>query len=379
MPLLTAMIATASLAAADKPARPRYDSAAPIAYMVDMATGTVLVDKASRRKIQPASMAKMMTVYVAFDLIASGRLDPDMTFTVRPDVWQAWNKKGSSMFLKTNERVRVADLLQGVISVSGNDAAIVLAEGIAGSEAAFVQRMNATAQKLGMKDSKFATANGWPDQGRTLTTAYDLAVLGRRTIHDFPALYRQFYGKPRFTWNGISQPNRNPVLGRIAGADGIKTGFTSDAGYCFTGTAEQNGRRLMMVLAGLPSADARAAESRRMLLWGFAAWRAQPLFKRSQTVASLPVQIGTDRRIDAVAPRNLALALPANAALRYRLFVRYDGPIRAPITKGVQVAQLVAKFDDGSERTMPLVAARSVDRAGYFRRAFNGLASLVGA
>ena len=368
-----------ALSASALSARPHYESAAPIAYLIDMSSGAVLFDKGSRQRIPPASMTKMMTTYVVFGLIQNGKLDPKQQFTVRAETWKKWNNAGSTMFLKPGEKVSVADLLHGVVTLSGNDAAIVLAEGIAGSEAAFVSRMNATAKRLGMTDSKFGTANGWPDEGRTLTTAHDLALLGARTVHDFPQLYGQYYGFRSFRWNGIGQPNRNPILGRIAGADGIKTGHTDEAGYCFTGTAKQNGRRLMMVVAGLPSMTARAEESLKLLRWGFAAWRAKPLYKARSVVATLPVQLGTESRVAVIAPRALALALPAKDAPRYKLTVRYTGPVKAPVKKGAELAHLVAKFDDGSEQVMPLIAARSVGEAGFFGRALNGLKSLVGA
>jgi serine-type D-Ala-D-Ala carboxypeptidase (penicillin-binding protein 5/6) len=373
------IILAASLVSASAVARPQYESTAPIAYMVDMASGAVLVHKGSRQKIPPASMAKMMTAYVAFDLIAKGKLKPETKFTVRPEVWKAWNNTGSTMFLKPNEKVRVSDLLHGVVTLSGNDASIALAEGIAGSETAFVARMNATAKYLGMKDSHFGTANGWPDSGRTFSTAHDLALLGARTIHDFPILYRQYYGQSEFRWNNVTQPNRNPILGKIAGADGVKTGHTDEAGYCFTGTAEQKGRRIMLVVAGLTSMSARADESIKMMRWGFEAWRAQPLFRANRVVAHIPLQLGTESRIAVIAPRNLALALPANDAPRYKLFVRYRGPVKAPLKKGTEVAQLVAKFSNGTEQIMPLVASKSVSKADFFGRALNGIKSLVGA
>jgi serine-type D-Ala-D-Ala carboxypeptidase (penicillin-binding protein 5/6) len=369
---------TIALSATALSARPQYESAAPIAYLVDMSSGAVLFEKGSGRRIPPASMAKMMTTYEAFDLIQKGKLDPKQKFTVRPESWKKWNNSGSTMFLKPGEQVTVADLLHGVVTLSGNDAAIVLAEGIAGSEAAFVDQMNRTAQQLGMKNSRFGTANGWPDEGRTLTTAHDLALLGARTIHDFPDLYRQYYGFRSFKWNGISQPNRNPILGRIPGADGVKTGHTDEAGYCFTGTAQQNGRRLMMVVAGLPSMASRAEESLKLLRWGFTAWRARPLFKSGAVVATLPVQLGSETSVQAIAPQALALALPAKDAPRYKLLVRYAGPVKAPFKKGAELAQLVAKFDDGSIQIMPLVADRAVAKVGFFGRTINGIKSLVG-
>ena len=380
MRTVTGFIVTASLLIApNAAARPQYESAAPIAYMVDMASGAVLLDKRSRQKIPPASMAKMMTAYVAFDLIASGKLNPDTRFTVRPETWKTWNNKGSTMFLKPSEKVRVADLLHGMVTLSGNDAAVVLAEGIAGSESVFVTKMNAAAEKLGMKNSRFGTANGWPDNGRTMTTARDLALLGARTIQDFPALYRQYYGQSDFRWNNVTQSNRNPILGKTAGADGLKTGHTDKAGYCFTGTAERKGRRLMLVVAGLASAEARTNESIRMMQWGFNAWRNQSLFKANRIVAHIPVQLGDENRITVLAPRNLAVALPVRQAPRYKLIVRYSGPVKAPVKKGAEVAQLVAKFNDGTEQVMPLLAASSVARVGFFGRAWSGVKSLIGA
>jgi serine-type D-Ala-D-Ala carboxypeptidase (penicillin-binding protein 5/6) len=380
MRIVFGLVAVSSLTmAANAQVRPQYESAAPIAYMVDMASGAVLLDKNSRRKIPPASMAKMMTTYVAFDLITRGKLKPEQKFIVRPEIWKKWNNTGSTMFLKPNEKVSVQNLIHGVVTLSGNDAAVVLAEGIAGSEAEFVKQMNATARRIGLKDSQFGTATGWPDEAKTLTTARDLALLGARTIQDFPTLYKQYDGQSAFRWNNITQPNRNPILGKIAGADGIKTGHTDEAGYCFTGTAEQNGRRIMMVVAGLGSMNDRTTESVKLLQWGFNAWRARPLYKAQARVATLPVQLGTERHIPVVAPHRLALALPAKDAPRYKLVVRYHGPISAPFKKGVEVAQLVAKFDDGTEQVMPLVTAHAVAEANFFGRVWNGIKSVIGA
>jgi serine-type D-Ala-D-Ala carboxypeptidase (penicillin-binding protein 5/6) len=370
------LVATSLLVSPVSAAVPTYNSAAPIAYMVDLSSGAVLFEKDSNRRIPPASMAKMMTAYVAFDLISKRKLKVDQTFTVRPKTWEKWNNVGSTMFLAPNQKVKVSDLLHGLITVSGNDAAVVLAESIAGTEANFVDQMNATAKRLGMKSTEFGTANGWPDEGRTLTTAHDLALLGVRTIHDYPALYHQYYGSPEFRWSSVTQPNRNPILGKIAGADGIKTGHTDQAGYCFTGTAEQNGRRIVIVVAGLNSFNARMTESIRFMQWGFNAWRTHPLYNAHSIVAKIPVQMGRDNSVAVVAPRNLALSLPAQGTTRYTLLVRYVGPIKAPFNKGAEIAQLVAIFPDGQRQISPLVAQHSVSRAGFFGRAWNGLMGL---
>ncbi len=380
MRFFVGLMAIASLtAAAQGSPRPQYRSAAPIAYMIDASSGAVLFDKNAHRKIAPASMAKMMTAYVAFELIADGKLNPEQSYSVRPETWKTWNSVGSTMDLKPNEKVRVSDLLHGVVTLSANDAAIVLAEGIAGNESAFAARMNGTAKRLGMRDSHFSSANGWPDEGRTMTTAHDLALLGARTITDFPLLYRQYYGQSSFRWRNIMQPNRNPVMGLIDGADGMKTGQTAQAGYCFTGTAKQNGRRIIMVVAGLTSAPERTSESGRFLQWGFDAWRAHPLYASGQVVTRLPVQLGDSTGVFVVAPRSLSLTVPKFSKLRYRLKVRYNGPLKAPIWQGNEVAQLVATFEDGSTQIMPLVAGESVSAVGFFGRAWNGLKSLVGA
>ena len=186
-------------------AKPTYQSAAPIAYMVDLSSGAVLFDKDADRKIPPASMAKMMSAYVVFDMLESGKLSLEQKITVTPEVWQQWNHQGSTMFLASGEQVSVENLLHGLVTLSGNDAAIVLATGISGSEVSFVAEMNAMARRLGMGNSRFGTANGWPDEGRTLVTARDLALLARRTIEDFPELYRKFYGRKEFRWGGVTQ------------------------------------------------------------------------------------------------------------------------------------------------------------------------------
>lgn len=358
-------------------ARPRFESAAPVAYVVDMGSGLVLLDKAAEKPIAPASMTKMMTAYVVFDHITRGDLRESDSFRVSERTWRKWTNTGSSMFLKPKQRVPVRDLLSGMITLSGNDAALVLAEGVGGSEGEFIVAMNVTAQKLGMANSHFATVNGWPDGGKTQTTARDLAVLSARTIRDFPMLYATYYGQKSFRWNNIRQMNRNPLLGMIDGADGLKTGHTSGAGYCLVGSAKQQGRRVIIVVAGLPTSQLRAEESRRMVQWAFDAWRIDALYPANAVVARLPVQIGNQRMLAATTRRPFALALSIEDNRHYQLVVRYKGPLKAPIKRGAQVALLVAKFQDGTERKMPLYAVTSVDRAGFLVRALNGLRNLV--
>jgi D-alanyl-D-alanine carboxypeptidase (penicillin-binding protein 5/6) len=382
-PLILGSLSLIALAAPSMAAAPPFDTPAPIAYMIDLSSEAELYAKDADRRIPPASMAKMMTVYVAFDMIKKGELKPSQTFTVRPETWQKWHgpAAGSTMFLSVNEQVSVENLLYGIVTLSGNDACVVLAEGIAGTEEAFVQRMNDAAKKLGLANSHFGTSNGWPDEGHTYVTARDLAKLAAATIENHPQLYKQYYSKPDFTWGktmggaAITQANRDPLLGRVAGADGLKTGHTDEAGYGFTGSAEQNGRRLVMVVAGLTSFNQRISESVRFMDWGFRAWQAKPLFKQGAKVETADVQLGDAKTVGLVAPRNLAVTLPGGAASNIQVKVVYEGPVKAPIRKGQHIADLVVSTPDTPPQTMPLVAESDVGMAGFFGRVWAAIMS----
>jgi D-alanyl-D-alanine carboxypeptidase (penicillin-binding protein 5/6) len=369
-------------------AAPPFETTAPVAYMIDLASGAVLYAKDPDRRIPPASMAKMMTTHLAFHLIKRGELQLARMCEVRPETWRQWHgpQAGSTMFLSPGEQVSVENLLHGIVTLSGNDASVVLAECIAGTEPAFAALMTAEAKRLGMTNSAFGNSNGWPDEGRTYSTARDLATLAKATIEEAPDLYKTFYQKKEFTWGKtlgggapITQGNRNPLLGRVAGADGLKTGHTAEAGYGFTGSAEQNGRRLIMVVAGLGSFNERIDESVKFMDWGFRAWKAQPLFRQGEKVGTAKVQLGSDDEVALVAPRNLAVTLPAGSASgNIRVKVVYDGPIRAPFKKGQQVASLVVQSGDTPPQTMPLVADKDVGEAGFFDRMWAGIASFFG-
>ncbi len=361
------------LAAAPLP----FESQAKIAYLVDATAGIVLLDKDSKKRIPTASMAKMMTAYVAFEAIKSKRIAPEQQFTVNPATWQAWNNRGSSMFLKNNEKLSAENLLHGILTLSGNDASVVLAEGISGSEKAFTDEMNKAALRLKMADSNFATANGWPDGGATYSTARDLATLALEIIHSHPERFRQYFGRQSFRWNNISQPNRNPLLGVVEGADGMKTGHSDEAGYCLVGTAERNGRRLVMVIAGLPSMEARSSEARKLMQWGFENWKAVPLYERGQGVALLPTQMGSSAQLQAITPRRVAMLMAVAASpVKPKLFVRYKGPIKAPVKRGEEIARLIVRYPGGMQAEFPLVAANDLAKANFFERAWNGLTSL---
>jgi D-alanyl-D-alanine carboxypeptidase (penicillin-binding protein 5/6) len=383
---LTFATTAAILLATAAPARaPQFDTTAPIAYLVDLNSGAVLFSRDADRKFPPASLAKMMTSEVAFELIDSGQLPQSKMCTVRPETWQKWHSQGSTMFLSPNEQVSVDNLLKGIITLSGNDASVVLAECIAGTEPAFTDQMNALAHKLGMNSSHFGTANGWPDEGRTYVTAHDLATLATATIQHHPKLYKDYYGLPSFSWgktmggSAISQDNRNPILGHVPGADGLKTGHTEEAGYGFTGSAVQNGRRLVEVLAGMKTWNERVEQSTRLIQWGFAAWQDKPLFKAGAEIAKAQVQMGSSSEVPLIAPRDLAVTVPAGLSLtrKMNVKVRYEGPIKAPIKKGDEIAQLVISTGDTTPQIVPLTAGADVGEAGFFTRAWIGLKSLL--
>ncbi|HEX8364730.1 MAG TPA: D-alanyl-D-alanine carboxypeptidase family protein [Allosphingosinicella sp.] len=365
---------------------PPFETPAPVAYMVDLSSGAVLFAKDADRRMPPASMAKIMTVHVAFDLLKSGELQLERMCTVRPETWQRWHgpAAGSTMFLSPGEQVSVRNLLHGIVTLSGNDASVVLAECISGTEAAFVALMNRESQQLGLRNSHWGNPVGWPDNGVTYTTARDLATLARATVQDHPQLYRAFYGQPNFTWGrtlGGNQPivqgNRNPLLGRVAGADGLKTGHTAEAGYGFTGSAERNGRRLVMVVAGLTGFNQRIEESVRFMEWGFSAWQTRPLFRANQRVGEARVQLGGDSSVGLVAPRDIAVTFASGLGRDVRARIVYQGPVKAPIARGQHIADLVVTAG-GVEQTMPLVAENAVGEAGFFGRILAGLSRLFG-
>ncbi|HVM23026.1 MAG TPA: D-alanyl-D-alanine carboxypeptidase family protein [Sphingomicrobium sp.] len=375
-------------ASAAPAAAPTFETSAKVAYLIDLSSGAVLYEKNADLRMPPASMAKMMTTEVAFELIDNGQLPLNKMCTVRPETWQNWHgpKAGSTMFLSPGEQVSVENLLHGIVTLSGNDASVVLAECIAGTEQAFAQQMNALGKELGLTNSRFCNSNGWPDEGCTYVTARDLATLARASIERHPKLYREFYPRPSFTWGktlgsgrDITQANRNPILGKVAGADGLKTGHTQEAGYGFTGSAEQNGRRLIVVLAGMSSWNERVEQSTRLMEWGFNAWTAKPLFQSGAKVGSAKVQLGSSSEVPLVAPRNLAVTVPAGLASGpASMKIRYQGPLLAPIKKGQEVAQLVITTGDTPPQVVPLVAGEDVGRAGFFGRIWLGLKSLLG-
>jgi D-alanyl-D-alanine carboxypeptidase (penicillin-binding protein 5/6) len=288
------------------------------------------------------------------------------------------------MFLSAGEQVSVQNLLHGIVTLSGNDASVVLAECISGNEPAFVALMNRHSQQMGLRNSNWGNPVGWPDAGVTYTSARDLAAIARATIELHPQLYREYYGQQNFTWGRtlggnqpITQGNRNPILGRVPGADGLKTGHTEEAGYGFTGSAQQGNRRLVMVVAGLTSFNGRIEESVRFMQWGFNAWQSRPVLTRGQRIGEANVQLGGDDTVGLVAPRDIAVTIPAGMGQELRARIVYEGPIKAPIRQGQHVADLVITAN-GIEQRMPLVAEKAVDEAGFFGRMMAGLSHFFG-
>lgn len=355
---------------------PRID--APIALMLDVGSGRVLYARDPHRRFVPASITKIMTSYVAFDLISKGKLRLDQRIPIRPETFRKWRNVGSTMFLPAEAQPTVAELIEGIVTVSANDACVVLAEGATGSVPAFTALMNAAAAELGMRDSHFNTPNGWMDEGETYVTAADLATLSGALMTRFPDLYRRFYGHSQMTWNGITQPNHNPLYGHTEGADGVKTGFTNEAGYGFVGSAQRHGRRLVMVLGGYDRPIDRTNQSRAFIEWGFAAWDAKALYRRGANVGTAVVQGGEAREVTLVAPHDLSLTMPKGTTSNYTLSVRYKGPLKAPIRKGETVASLLVRVPGEAVHVLPLAAGSDVPRGGVLARLRNGALGLVG-
>jgi len=333
------------------------------AFIMDFDTGAVLLDKEGDTLTEPASMTKMMTVHMLFKYIKDGRVSMDDTFHVSE---KAWRKGGSKMFVEVNSNVSVSDLLHGIIVQSGNDAAIVVAEGIGGSEEAFAEAMTEEARAIGMTKSVFKNATGWPADGH-LVTVHDLAILARDTIRNFPDLY-ELYSVKEFTYNGIRQPNRNPLLGTSAGVDGLKTGHTEAAGYGLTASAERDGRRLILVVNGLGSVRERRTESQKLLDWGFREFDNYDLFAEGETVSSANVWLGSEPKVDLVADKEILLTLPRSASRDMKVTVVYDGPVPAPISQGDQIATLKVEVPNQDTIEFPLYAAHDVGRLGFVGR-----------
>ena len=351
---------------------------APTAYMVDVNSGRVLFSRDAHRRFVPASLTKIMTSYVAFELIAAGKLSLNQSFVMSPQTFRQWHGVGSTMFLGNQSRTTVADLLEGIVTVSANDACVVLAEGITGSVPEFTAMMNAQARALGLRDTHYHTPNGWMDQGQTYVSAADLATLATALITRHPDLYHRFYGHERAEFNGIAQNNHNPLYGHTPGADGVKTGFTGEAGYGLVGSVGRDGRRIIFVLGGYGRPKDRADQARRIAEWGFAAWDTRPVVAAGARLGLAQVQGGTARTLGLIAPRTYGIAVPKGELPRYSLAIRYKTPLIAPIAKGAEVASLIVRAPGQPIAHLPLVAGETVATGGALDRLRDGIAALVG-
>ncbi len=347
------------------------DTAAHYAVIIDYNTGAVLLDKDSDVAMTPSSMTKLMTAYIIYGLLKAGRLKLDQELPVSE---RAWRMGGSKMFVQIGTQVKVEDLIRGMIVQSGNDACLVLAEGTAGSEEQFVELMNAKAKELGLTKSNFRNTTGWPDPEHKMS-ARDIATLARRLIQDFPEFYR-YDSEKSFKYNNIEQENRNPLVQKGL-ADGLKTGHTEEAGYGLVASAIRGGRRIILVLNGLPSMHARGEESERLLEWAFREFEDVTLFTAGDVVEQARVWLGADPTVPLVGGRDLAVTMPRNWRSKAKITISYESPIRAPVVRGTTLGKLTVTGEGVPEMDVPLLAGADVPRLGLPGRAMAVLSHYI--
>ena len=355
------------------PAAFAMDTPARQAILIDADTRTVLFEKNSQERMPTSSMSKVLTSYLVFQALKDGNLKLDQTFPVSE---KAWKMEGSKMFAPLNSQVKVEDLIRGLTIQSGNDAAVILAEGLAGSEEAFADRMNKKAAELGMKGSHFMNASGWPDPNH-YSTAYDLALLAYNLIHNFPEYYH-YDSEKEFTYNKIKQGNRNPLLYRNIGADGVKTGHTEEGGYGLIGSAVQDGRRLILVVNGLETMQDRADESARLLSWGFSNFKHLNMFKAGEPVETVKVWMGVKPSVIAVTKEDVKAIYNIAEKEKLQAAAVVNEPLQAPVKKGDFVGELRIRMGDFPERKIPLYAAEDVPQLGLLPRMIERARLMVG-
>lgn len=332
-------------------------------FMIDPQTSTVLLFKDADIPMPPSSMSKMMTIYILFEELAAGRLKLDSRFRVSE---RARSMGGSRMFLELGNDVSVEDLIKGIIVLSGNDACVVVAEALSGSEDSFAERMTKRGRELGMTKTVFKNSSGWPAEGQ-YTTARDLAVLSWRTIEDYPQYYR-YYAETNWVYNNIRQENRNRLLKITPGTDGLKTGHTEEGGYGQATSAIREGRRLILVVNGLGSMAERAQETARVMEWGFRESTNTTVFRAGDAVAEAPVWLGVQDKVPLVVPRAVMVTTPAGQTVTPRVIARFDGPLAAPIAKGTKIGTALVTLPDGKALEYPLEAGADVARMGVVGR-----------
>lgn len=343
-----------------------FETAATAAWVYDMTTGTVLMDKNADQPVPPASMSKLMTINMLFEALKDGRVTMDTRFAVSS---RAKAMGGSTMFLQETDRPTVNELIHGMIINSGNDACVVVAEGLAGTEEAFAAQMTERAKALGMTASTFTNASGWPDPGHRMSMR-DLGILGKRLIEDFPEYY-PIFSETEFNYKDrapANARNRNPLLELGVGADGLKTGHTSEAGYGLVGSAKQGNRRIIFAITGLPSDKARAEEAERIVGWAFRQFSEKTVAKGGVRVAEAEVHLGAARTVGLVPAEDVRLLVPALVQDSVTAEVIYNGPLIAPVAKGAPVAELIVHSPDLPDRRVQLVAETDVGKAGFLDR-----------
>ncbi len=351
-----------------------YESKARQAILIDARTGRVLYEKDADAAIPPASMSKLMTMIMVFEALKAGKLTLDQTFKVSQDAWKRGGASsgGSTMYAELNSDIRLEDLIKGVIVQSANDACIVIAEGMAGSEAAFAEQMTRRAHELGATNATFKNATGLPDPDHKMSVR-DLAILARYIINNFPEYYK-YYSIPEFTWNKIRQDNRNPLLKDYPGADGMKTGYTKEAGYGLIGSAARDGRRLIMVIAGLKSINERRQEAQSLLDWGFRQFRPVDVYAKGARVGQARVWGGTARSVPLLAADNVRVALTPQEQELAEVKLAYSGPLIAPVAEGQQVGSVRFIVDGITVADVPVVTAAAVaEDSSMWSRAIDSL------
>ncbi|WP_111641334.1 D-alanyl-D-alanine carboxypeptidase family protein [Marinimicrobium alkaliphilum] len=363
------LAACASLAHAQQvliPAPPQVNASGYI--LMDADTGRVLIERNADELLPPASLSKIMTVYIVASEIDQGRLNKSDLVRISPNAWRKGGAAsgGSTMFLDPNSEVPVIDLLRGVIVQSGNDASIALAEHIAGSEDAFADVMNQKAALMGMNASSFENATGLPGANH-LTTARDMAVLARAMIREYPDIYR-IYSERAYTYNGIRQPNRNALLFRDDSVDGMKTGHTREAGYCLVASAQRQDMRLISVVMGTSSAEARAVETQKLLAYGFRYYETKGFYDAGDTLTTRRVWSGRANEIDLTVAEDIRLTIPRGSERDLKATMTFEDVIRAPIEAGQRLGTLTVELHDEMLAEVPLIALQDVERAGFFAR-----------
>ena len=369
--MLVLAIGVLPLRAAPPAPAPAFDIAAPHVILIEADSGSVLFEKKADEPFAPASLAKLMTAEIVFDALKAGKLTLETEYVVSTNAWKEGGASsgGSTMLANVNSRVKIADLLRGLIIQSGNDSAITIAENMSGSEEAFAKLMNAKARDLGMTHSSFRNATGYSAPGQEVT-ARDIAKLALHLIETYPEYY-PIFGEKVFVWNKIKQQNRNPLLTADIGADGLKTGFLDEAGYSLCGSAVQNGQRLIMVVSGFKTARDRVTDSRKLIEWGFRTFEGREVFAKDETITQVPVFGGEVSSVPVAPSRPVRLLSPRGSADPAKAEVVFTGPVKAPLEAGRRIGTIRFTRKGSVVLEQPVFAAKAVGAGTFTRRAFD--------